>query len=1411
MSSWLLGGNTPSRDSSSSGGTMTTPAAGVIRTAGTPTTPRGVGTNTMVQEVLPHLYPQTCTSTESAVTMRSQNSGFGRGFFWGDSSQAGGSTGAPVHRFSTLLLEHGEEAIQDWGVVAYAAPWKAGLIALSRNQNNSSHANTTTPGNASPNSAGNKILWAQSPQRNTNHSSTNNAKRTMRTSSSSSLNGSKAATQTHFRSSADFTKDEYPTVHMNNISGRLFLCSRSLVFEPHDVTRGIIRCPWSRMENGGLNMAEQDAIQIYTTRHLIMKLNNIIGPFETIQVPTKFRFAFLHSSPHPMIELAQRLYHATKSPPPGTNAATAAEAELLHFRQEHQQQHTLFDMDNLVDVVREQLLLPPIPAKILTPLQSQAGVFVITTAERLYFQPGQINVMGAPPMQRAIRFQCADIVATARRYHGLRDSALEIYWNTNANKSYSHTKVFQRKKDNNNFAHSTLIAFERRHDREQVLRLLPLTAPCVTDRQFLAQVVQQWLEGNISNYDYLLALNAAAGRSFHDLSRYPVFPWVIADYESEEIDLDNPKTYRDLAKPVGALNPVRLDYFQQRLANMHDLEKDPFLYGTHYSTPAYVLYFLVRTMPEHMLCLQNGKFDTADRMFYSVAHCYQCCLTNQADVKELIPQFFSLDKFDLDFLRNSRGLSLGATQTGERVHDVLLPRWAKDSPRKFVQINRQALESTYCTQQLPSWIDLIFGFTSRGEPAKHANNLFHRIVYLGPRELADASPEERATAELQATEFGIVPDQLFQQPHPLQFNSEDIDMEALLAPHVGRAPSNNGDGGREAWELLDPPSNSNTTPSQPSGAEAVPPGGHDVVPSLPHSLSGNSQEMSRQATPASKSPENFGAPGSLERRTLPLRGTGETSSSLMVETTMNPFDSSDIYHHSTATQHYSQSQHAVSPAPPAAMMEQQPLRQATPSPAPPTTRTTWDMKMLERRQVHNDAVSGCVLLLVDSSEDAGNSSKLAVSSSDSKKKRSLLITTSLDGGLMVQKVSLSNKTAPLDQDRGGAAANPFSSTFTRFSYASLLSRGTQSTPSTPTSGGVSGQVQSTRLTEYRTHSSRDPLASLVVASDAAAGHVAFAGGHDDVVLVYGINSACAVASVYSHRDAVTGLDLIAAGKNRKPSALWLDHATHIMVSGSWDATVKVWSVCVSAGETVAIHREPLAELFDADSSIVSVSACSVANDGIVIAAGCADGSFCVWNIHNDGMQVLVHKEPPSKRGSGQCSAIQWVSYNSDARISSSGQQLLHLFCCFSTGKVASYTLLDGASRLLFTAAVSVGVSVLSMVYSEGVLLVGCCDGGLRLVPVQYRRGGPNNVLGFFFDSKPTLWKGVNSKASPGICSISVAYTTASSSTGETQSDNIKRRKRCICCTGAEDGSVALFELKLATPPPTTTDSMSASS
>jgi factor associated with neutral sphingomyelinase activation len=39
---------------------------------------------------------------------------------------------------------------------------------------------------------------------------------------------------------------------------------------------------------------------------------------------------------------------------------------------------------------------------------------------------------------------------------------------------------------------------------------------------------------------------------------------VLADYVSPTLDLDNPAVFRDLSKPVGALNPARLEEFRRR-------------------------------------------------------------------------------------------------------------------------------------------------------------------------------------------------------------------------------------------------------------------------------------------------------------------------------------------------------------------------------------------------------------------------------------------------------------------------------------------------------------------------------------------------------------------------------------------------------------------------------------------------------------------------------------------------------------------------------------------------------------------------------------------------------------------------------------------------------------------------------
>ena len=126
-------------------------------------------------------------------------------------------------------------------------------------------------------------------------------------------------------------------------------------------------------------------------------------------------------------------------------------------------------------------------------------------------------------------------------------------------------------------------------------------------------VTQRWVRGEITNFGYLMALNTLAGRSYNDLMQYPVFPWVLADYTSEEIDLASPKTFRDLSKPMGAQTDSRLEQFRKRYEEWDDPHNDtpPYHYGTHYSSAMIVSSYLVRAEPftQHFLHLQ-GKSKT---------------------------------------------------------------------------------------------------------------------------------------------------------------------------------------------------------------------------------------------------------------------------------------------------------------------------------------------------------------------------------------------------------------------------------------------------------------------------------------------------------------------------------------------------------------------------------------------------------------------------------------------------------------------------------------------------------------------------------------------------------------------------------------------------------------------------------
>ncbi|GAB4839467.1 hypothetical protein Ancab_028990 [Ancistrocladus abbreviatus] len=276
---------------------------------------------------------------------------------------------------------------------------------------------------------------------------------------------------------------------------------------------------------------------------------------------------------------------------------------------------------------------------------------------------------------------------------------------------------------------------------------------------------ESWRRREMTNFEYLMILNTLAGRSYNDLTQYPVFPWVLADYSSDTLDFNKSSTFRDLSKPVGALDSKRFEVFVDRYQNFSDPDIPSFYYGSHYSSMGTVLYYLIRLEPFTALHrnLQGGKFDHADRLFQSVEGTYRNCLSNTSDVKELIPEFFYMP----EFLVNSNSYHLGVKQDGEPIGDVCLPPWAKDSPEEFISRNREALESEYVSSNLHLWIDLIFGYKQRGKPGVEAANIFYYLTYEGAVDLDTVEDElQRSAIEDQIANFGQTPVQIFRKKHP---------------------------------------------------------------------------------------------------------------------------------------------------------------------------------------------------------------------------------------------------------------------------------------------------------------------------------------------------------------------------------------------------------------------------------------------------------------------------------------------------------------------------------------------------------------------------------------------------------------------------------------------------------------------
>ncbi|XP_021071161.1 lysosomal-trafficking regulator isoform X2 [Mus pahari] len=368
-----------------------------------------------------------------------------------------------------------------------------------------------------------------------------------------------------------------------------------------------------------------------------------------------------------------------------------------------------------------------------------------------------------------------EIKEVHRRWWQLRDNAVEIFL-TNGR--------------------TLLLAFDNTKVRDDVYQsILTNNLPNLLEYGNITALTNLWYTGQITNFEYLTHLNKHAGRSFNDLMQYPVFPFILSDYVSETLDLSDPSIYRNLSKPIAVQYKEKEDRYVDTYKYLEEeyrkgaREDDPmppvqpYHYGSHYSNSGTVLHFLVRMPPftKMFLAYQDQSFDIPDRTFHSTNTTWRLSsFESMTDVKELIPEFFYLP----EFLVNREGFDFGVRQNGERVNHVNLPPWARNDPRLFILIHRQALESDHVSQNICHWIDLVFGYKQKGKASVQAINVFHPATYFGMDVSAVEDPVQRRALETMIKTYGQTPRQLFHTAHASRPGAK-LNIEGELPAAVG--------------------------------------------------------------------------------------------------------------------------------------------------------------------------------------------------------------------------------------------------------------------------------------------------------------------------------------------------------------------------------------------------------------------------------------------------------------------------------------------------------------------------------------------------------------------------------------------------------------------------------------------------
>ncbi|XP_077530385.1 WD repeat domain 81 [Haemaphysalis longicornis] len=228
----------------------------------------------------------------------------------------------------------------------------------------------------------------------------------------------------------------------------------------------------------------------------------------------------------------------------------------------------------------------------------------------------------------------------------------------------------------------------------------------------LNELVDSWVRGKLSNFDYLMALNQLCGRTGTNPRHHPVLPWVrdLTQAEGGWRDLSKSKfrlTRGDHQLDVTYESASQFKSSQpQGLLAIDKMVQVPHHVSEVLADITYYVY-MARRLPRSVLC-EHVRSKWVPGEYPSSIQRLQ-----EWSPSECIPEFFT----DPSVFES----------THEDMEDMAVPPWCS-GPEDFVRKHMAALESERVSEHLHHWIDITFGYKLTGPSAIKSKNVCLPLV-----------------------------------------------------------------------------------------------------------------------------------------------------------------------------------------------------------------------------------------------------------------------------------------------------------------------------------------------------------------------------------------------------------------------------------------------------------------------------------------------------------------------------------------------------------------------------------------------------------------------------------------------------------------------------------------------------------